>query len=124
MKSVLYGLIFVTFASFGDDTLSFLSIKQATESQEYEKLKAAYRICVIEKGRRYATVSEVDSAIKYAPIACKRELLFIKQFLLAGAFQIEVINQLIRSVEDGVNIDLVIQVYDTKLNKQPSIRNH
>lgn len=119
MKNFLFGLMLIAFSVMGDDTLSFISVKQATESQEYEKLKASYRLCVIEKGKRFATVSEVDSAIKYAPIACKRELLQMKQFLLAGAFQIEVINQLIRSVEEGVAIDLVIQVYDAKLNQQP-----
>jgi hypothetical protein len=104
--------------AFAQTEMSGLNIKHATESAEYDKLKNTYRECVMRKGATFVSVSSVESAIKYAPLACKRELLSIKQFFLSGAFKMNIISQLIESVEQGVEIDLVNLVYAEKLKIQ------
>ena len=93
------------------------AVRLATESAEYDELKAVYRECVISKGKDFAKVSSVDSAIRYAPIACKREFLSIRQFLLSGAFRVDVIDELMDSVREGVEIDLVNTVYEEALKR-------
>lgn len=94
------------------------AVKKATQSKEYEALKVAYRDCVINKGTSFIQVNSIDSTIRHAPIACKRELLSIRQFLLSSAFKVDVIDQLMVSVAEGVEIDLVNEVYAHVLKKR------
>lgn len=94
---------------------------KASESKELQNLRAKYRDCVVEKGTLYLKVNSIDSALAHAPIACKRELLGVRQFLLSGAFKVEVVDQLTESVREGVEIDLVNHLYDEVL-KQKGIK--
>ena len=71
--------------------------------------------CVLEKGIQFAKVSTPTEAITFAPIACKREILEIKQFFLNSAFKPDVITALIDSIKEGVEIDLVNVVYKERL---------
>lgn len=96
----------------------YSGVKKATESKEYEDLKRKYRDCVVANGVLYVKVAPIDSAINHAQISCKRELLSIRQFLLSGAFKVEVIDQLIGSVREGTEIDLVNSVYDEVLKRK------
>lgn len=94
---------------------------KASESKELQTLRGKYRDCVVEKGTLYLKVNSIDSAIAHAPIACKRELLGVRQFLLSGAFKVEVVDQLTESVREGVEIDLVNHLYEEVL-KQKGIK--
>jgi len=86
-----------------------------TKTPEYNKIKKTYERCVIQKGIEFVKVSSPTEAIQYAPIACKRELLSIKQFFLSSAFKNEIINALVESVKEGAEIDLVNAVYRERL---------
>lgn len=94
---------------------------KASESKELQNLREKYRSCVVGKGTLYLKVNSIDSAIAHAPIACKRELLGVRQFLLSGAFKVDVVDQLTESVREGVEIDLVNHLYDEVL-KQKGIK--
>lgn len=96
----------------------YSAIKKVSESKELETLRDNYRECVLAKATLYIKVNSIDSAIAHAPIACKRELLSVRQFLLSGAFKVEVIDQLMDSVREGVEIDLVNHVYAEVLKKR------
>ncbi len=93
-------------------------IKKVSESKELGSLRDNYRACVVTKAKLYLKVNSIDSTIAHAPIACKRELLSIRQFLLSGAFKVDVVDQLIDSVREGVEIDLVNSVYDEVLKQR------
>jgi len=81
----------------------------------FKKMKLKYETCVLKKGAQFAKVSTPMEAIKFAPIACKREILEIKQFFLNSAFKKIVITALIDSIKEGVEIDLVNTVYKERL---------
>jgi hypothetical protein len=93
----------------------FSQANSMAQSAEVEKMKAKYESCVIKKGIAYAKVSTVTEAIKFAPIACKRELLAIKKFFLNSAFKTSIITDLVDSVRAGVEIDLIKKIYSEKL---------
>ncbi|GGF79557.1 hypothetical protein GCM10011338_34880 [Alteromonas lipolytica] len=99
----------------------FSAIKKVSESKELETLRDSYRACVVKKASLYLKVNDIDSTIAHAPLACKRELLSIRQFLLSGAFKVEVVDQLMESVREGIEIDLVNHVY-TEALKQKGIK--
>ena len=100
---------------------SYRPSKKVSESKELGSLRDNYRACVVAKAKLYLKVNSIDSTIAHAPIACKRELLSIRQFLLSGAFKVDVVDQLMDSVREGVEIDLVNSVYDEVL-KQKGIK--
>ena len=117
--AVLLGMLCVSSASTTANELS--AIKKVSESKELGSLSDNYRACVVAKAKLYLKVNSIDSTIAHAPIACKRELLSIRQFLLSGAFKVDVVDQLMDSVREGVEIDLVNSVYDEVL-KQKGIK--
>lgn len=121
-KSTILALLVILFsgtkAAIANEINELSGVKRATDSGEYETLKNIYRECNITKGKLFMQVSTIEAAIQYAPKACARELLSIRQFLLSGAFKIEVIDQLVESVRIGVEIDLVNAVYNEALKKQ------
>jgi len=90
-------------------------LNNLTKTPEFEKMKATYEQCVLKKGVKFVKVSTPAEAINYAPIACKRELLVIKRFFLNGAFKTEILNALLESIKEGVEIDLINAVYDEKI---------
>lgn len=75
-------------------------------SAEMLSIKKRYETCVIEKGNKIFNKSGLRDAMDFAPLACRKELLRAKKFMLEGAFKIEVIDQLVDSIEQGVKIDL------------------
>lgn len=89
--------------------------KQFFSTPGFNKMKLKYEECVLKKGIEFAKVSTPTEAIKFAPIACKREILEIKQFFLNSAFKKTVITALIDSIKEGVEIDLVNAVYKERL---------
>jgi len=89
--------------------------KKYTQESKFEKLKTAYVECVLSKGVLYSKVSSVTESVQFAPIACKRKLLQIKHVYLNSAFKKEVIAELIESIREGVEIDLVKEIYKEKL---------
>jgi len=90
-------------------------LNNLTKTPEFEKMKATYEQCVLKKGVKFVKVSTPAEAINYAPTACKRELLVIKRFFLSGAFKAEILNALLESIKEGVEIDLINAVYDEKI---------
>jgi len=89
--------------------------KKLFSTPGFKKMKLKYEQCVLSKGELFAKVSTPSEAIKFAPIACKREILEIKQFFLNSAFKKAVITALIDSIKEGVEIDLVNIVYKERL---------
>lgn len=89
--------------------------KQFFSTPGFNKMKLKYEECVLKKGIQFAKVSTPTEAITFAPIACKREVLEIKQFFLNSAFKPDVITALIDSIKEGVEIDLVNLVYKERL---------
>lgn len=79
---------------------------QPLQSDELQQIKQTYERCVRQKGRLVIRHASLDESMRYAPLACRRELLAAKKFLLDSAFKVEVIDQLVASIEEGVRIDL------------------
>ena len=75
-------------------------------STELQSIKTTYEACVFLNGSTLLSKTSFRDAMEYAPMACRKELLMAKKFLLDSAFKIEVIDQLVSSIEEGVKIDL------------------
>jgi hypothetical protein len=114
MKIIVFIILFLIFIplingqEFGNQNPFF-------NTPGFNKMKLKYETCVLRKGTQFAKVSTPTEAIKFAPIACKREILEIKQFFLNSAFKKTVITALIDSIKEGVEIDLVNAVYKERL---------
>ncbi|WP_016957314.1 hypothetical protein [Catenovulum agarivorans] len=89
--------------------------QQLTDSSLFLQHKEKYTKCVLEKAEAFSQVTELDTAFKYAPIACRRDLLQIKKMLIGGPYKIEVIDQLVESVQEGVEIDMVNHIFTNKI---------
>ena len=72
----------------------------------------------MSKAKSFLEVASVSDVIAHAPIACKREFFSVRQFLLSGAFKVDVIDELMDSVATGVEIDLVNLAYDESLKNK------
>ncbi len=83
---------------------------QPLNSQELQQIKKKYETCVFENGRVILANTSFRDAMEYAPLACRKELLQAKKYLLASAFKVDVIDQLVSSIEEGVRIDLAGQL--------------
>ncbi len=79
---------------------------QPLNSKELVEIKKNYQQCVIQNGRLLLKKSTFRDAMEFAPLACRKDLLQAKKYLLDSAFKIEVIDQLVSSIEEGVKIDL------------------
>jgi len=84
---------------------------------ELEELKGNYRSCVMNKGAELVRVSDFDTAVKYAPKACKRHFLEIRRFFFGNPFQLEISNELLASVNEGIEIDLINYLIKVKMGK-------
>jgi len=84
---------------------------------ELEELKGKYRSCVMEKGAQLVKVADFDAAVKYAPKACKRHFLEIRRFFFGNPFQLEISNELLASVNEGIEIDLINYLIKVKMGK-------
>jgi hypothetical protein len=69
-------------------------------------IKMKYEACVFQRGSALLTHTSFRDAMEYAPMACRKELLMAKKFLLDSAFRLDAIDQLVSSIEEGVKIDL------------------
>lgn len=78
----------------------------ALNSAELAKIKKNYQQCVLEKGKLLIKKSNLRDAMDFAPLACKKDLLQAKKYFLDHSIKIEVIDQLVDSIEVGVKIDL------------------
>lgn len=114
MKIILFTILFL-FIIPVVNSQEFGFSKQIFKTPGFNKMKLKYEKCVLKKGAQFAKVSTPSEAIKFAPIACKRELLEIKQFFLNSAFKKTVITALIDSIKEGVEIDLINAVYTERL---------
>lgn len=85
------------------------------ESAEFDRMKLRYQRCVLAKGSQLLIVSSMIEAVELAPLACKRELLKIKQFMLSSAFKTGVIEDLLSAIAEGVKIDLVNSLLEEKM---------
>lgn len=82
------------------------SPSQPLNSKELIEIKKIYEKCVFEKGSLILKKSNLRDAMEFAPLACRKNLLQAKKYLLDSAFKIDVIDQLVSSIEEGVKIDL------------------
>lgn len=114
MKIILFSTLFLFIIPLVNGQ-EFGHSKPFFSTPGFNKMKLKYEKCVLKKGAQFAKVSTPSEAIKFAPIACKRELLEIKQFFLNSAFKKMVITALIDSIKEGVEIDLVNTVYRERL---------
>jgi hypothetical protein len=94
--------------------------KSLLESDDFNRMKANYRACVMTKGSGLMAVTDFETAVEYAALACRRSLLQIKRYMLGSAFKVEVVDDLLASVAEGVKIDLVNLLLDEMLDKEPS----
>lgn len=79
---------------------------QPLNSKELVQIKKTFEDCVIKNGRLLLKKTTFRDAMEFAPLACRKDLLQAKKFLLNSAFKIDVIDQLVSSIEEGVTIDL------------------
>jgi hypothetical protein len=114
MKTIVFTTLFLFVMPLVNGQ-EFGHSKQFFSTPGFNKMKLKYEQCVLKKGAQFAKVSTPTEAIKFAPIACKREILEIKQFFLQSAFKKTVITALIDSIKEGVEIDLVNVVYKERL---------
>jgi hypothetical protein len=85
---------------------------QPLQSDALQKIKSNYENCVFEKGKLILRHSNFRDAIDFAPLACRKQLLQSKKYLLDSAFKVDVIDELVSSIEEGVRIDLVNKLID------------
>jgi len=83
------------------------SSSKPLQSDELQKIKTKYENCVFSKGKTLLRHASFKDAVDYAPLACRKQLLQSKKYLLDSAFKVDVINELVNSIEEGVRIDLV-----------------
>lgn len=84
------------------------------ESEEFARAKDLYRECVLEKGVQLLAVNDFDTAMRYAPLVCRRGLLQIKRYMLDSAFKVEVMDGLVASIAEGVEIDLANRLLEVQ----------
>jgi hypothetical protein len=87
-------------------------------SPEFLQMKAEYQSCVLQRGAELTEIGDFELAMTYAPLACRRDLLKIKRMMLGSAFKVEVAEDLLASIAEGVEIDLVNFLLDKKLNRE------
>ncbi|MGB3724940.1 MAG: hypothetical protein WA981_04175 [Glaciecola sp.] len=83
------------------------SSKKPLQSDQLQKIKTNYENCVFSKGKSLLKYASFREAVDFAPLACRKQLLQSKKYLLDSAFKVDVIDELVSSIEEGVRIDLV-----------------
>jgi|TARA_B110000240_G_scaffold87755_1_gene99822 hypothetical protein len=91
---------------------------QQLQGKEFSAIKKRYEECIFKRGKELIQISSLRDAMDYAPLACRRNLLQTKKYLLASAFKLDIIDQLVSSIEEGVKIDLAnLLIDELKLKK-------
>lgn len=80
---------------------------------ELTKIKKHYETCVFEKGKLILKNANFRDAMDFAPLACRKELLQAKKYFLDRSIKIEVLDQLVDSIEEGIKIDLANELIAT-----------
>ncbi len=93
------------------------------QSEALQRIKATYEECVFDKGKKILVHASLTEAVEYAPLACRKLLLQSKKYLLNSAFKVEVTNELVESIEEGVQIDLVNVLIDEMDSKKTKSHN-
>ena len=88
------------------------------DHDKLERLKDQYRRCVKKKGADLMSVSDFSTAVKYAPVACRRNYFAIRMFLFGSAFKAEVSHELIASVEAGIEIEMINHLLELALKQK------
>jgi hypothetical protein len=88
------------------------------ESKDFNQMKKEYNACVMTRGLQLLDTTDYDNAMKYAPMICRRGLLRVKRLMLESAFKVDVANDLVDSVAEGVQIDLATTLLEAKLAEQ------
>lgn len=88
------------------------------ESAEFERMKLRYQRCVLSKGRKMLDMASFAETVELAPLACHRDLLKIKQFMLNSAFKSNVMDDLLAAIAEGVKIDLVNSLLEQTLREE------
>ncbi|MFT4807439.1 MAG: hypothetical protein ACI9LX_000758 [Paraglaciecola sp.] len=91
---------------------------QKLQGQVLTDIKKRYEECVFKRGKELIQISSLRDALEYAPLACRRNLLQTKKYLLDSAFKLEVIDQLVSSIEEGIKIDLANLLIDELKRKK------
>ncbi len=90
------------------------------ESDDFARMKNEYRACVLQKGADLLAAESFDIAMRYAPVVCRRGLLQIKRYMLESAFKVDVMDELLASIAEGVEIDLANALLEIKLRENES----
>ena len=103
---IRWEMVMLSLISFSVFANSDSKSSQPLNSKELVEIKKTFEDCVIKNGRLLLKKTTFRDAMQYAPLACRKDLLQAKKYLLNSAFKIDVINQLVSSIEEGVTIDL------------------
>ena len=87
------------------------------KNSDFEKTSDKYEQCVFRKGRQLIQIADFETTMKYAPKACTREFLQIKQLLLSIPVDVNIAEILLPSIAESVEIDLVNLLLDLKVPK-------
>ena len=109
-------LLCLVFSAVSAETLD-INPQPFLDSEDFQRMKADYQRCVLKRGSQLMAVEGMEVAMKYAPLACRRDLLRIKRLMLGSAFKVEVADGLLTSIAEGVEIDLVNSLLEQKLRE-------
>lgn len=98
--------IILSLAVFSSTANQGTTSSGSLNSAELDKIKKHYEQCVFAKGQLILKMSNFRDAMDFAPLACKKDLLQAKKYFLDRSIKIEVIDQLVDSIEEGIKIDL------------------
>ncbi len=108
--------------------ISFPSISWAEDNSDpeslypdhtlLEQLKNRYRDCMKKKAADLLLVSDFATAIKFAPIACRRDYFEIRMLFFGRAFKPDMSQELLASVESGIEIDMINYLLEVALKRK------
>ncbi len=113
----LFALLTLTWASIALAESFDVNPQPFLDSENFRRMKSEYRQCVLQRGSQLLKVENFETAVTYAPLACRRDLLKIKRLMLGSAFKVEVANGLLSSIAEGVEIDLVNALLEQKMGE-------
>ena len=87
-----------------------------SEGPLIQNLKKTYRDCVLDKGVLILNIADFETAVQYAPVACKREFLRLEQDFISNTLMPDASRELLRAYEVGIEIDLVNHLISVSQN--------
>jgi hypothetical protein len=113
----LFALLTLTWASIALAESFDVNPQPFLDSADFRRMKSEYQQCVLQRGSQLLKAENFETAMTYAPLACRRDLLKIKRLMLGSAFKVEVANGLLASIAEGVEIDLVNALLEQEMGK-------